>query len=219
MFQSKSIKTRVGIVSLAMCLMVTLAVADPTTGFTQNPFTFRLQWPYNLPQSARFSFLNGVYHLWVFSNDKPLRPGNTTRPRTEMRFADYTSGAHEYAADLMVPTGTSGTCVYQIHTGDAQSPKFGATQIMLFFEAANGGSLHIYHGQQIASGLYNKYFHLNAIQDTKTHLISIYINGALVYTKKDNGAGDYYMKSGVYGQSDMSKEMQVFIKNPTLWSK
>ncbi len=155
----------------------------------------------------------------VFSNDKPFAPGNTTKPRTEMRFDDYTSGQHQYSADLMVPSGTGGVDLMQIHTGNAQSPKFGATTLMLFFETSNGGSLHLYSGTQLASNLYNKWFHLNVIHDTRTGLMTVYVNGTLVLTKHDNGAGDFYMKTGVYAQNGETKKMEVFIKNLTLWSK
>jgi len=218
MFGSQWIK-RAGMISLVACFSTIAAFADPTSGWTEDPLSYKVQSPYNLPVSARFTITDGVYHLWVFKTDKPFSKGNTTRPRTEMRFPEYTSGSHQYAANLMVPTGSSGFCVYQIHTGDAQSPKYGATQVMLFFEAADGGSVHIYHGQEIAKGLYNKYWHLNATHDVSTHVIDIYINDKLVYSKKDNGAGNFYMKSGAYAQSDESSEMQTYETDPSLWSK
>ncbi|HTD23767.1 MAG TPA: polysaccharide lyase family 7 protein [Terriglobales bacterium] len=219
MSRPKMIKVFVCAVTIAACILATNAFAGLTTGWTQDPLTFKVQWPFNVPESSRFTLTNGVYHFVVFSNDKPFAPGNTTKPRTEMRFDDYTSGQHQYSADLMVPSGTGGVDLMQIHTGNAQSPKFGATTLMLFFEVSNGGSLHLYSGTQLASNLYNKWFHLNVIHDTKTGLMTVYINGTLVLTRHDNGAGDFYMKTGVYAQNGETKKMEVFIKNLTLWSK
>jgi Alginate lyase len=219
MSRSKATRMLVCAVTIAACVLAPIAFAVIGTGWNPAPLSFKVQWPFNVPESSRFTLTNGVYHLLVFSNDKPFAPGNTTKPRTEMRFDDYTTGAHQFEADMMVPAGTGGTSIMQIHTGNAQSPKFGATQLMLFFETSAGGSLHFYSGQQLAGNLYNKWFHLNVIHDTKTGLITVYINGTLVFSKHDNRAGDYYMKGGVYAQNGETKKMEVFIKNLKLWSK
>jgi len=220
MSRSKATKMFVCAVMIAACALAPIAFAVIGTGWTVDPLNFKVQWPFNVPESSRFTLTNGVYHFIVFSNDKPFAPGNTTRPRTEMRFDDYTSGAHQYDADLMVPCcSVGGVDLMQIHTGNAQSPKFGATQLMLFFEASNHGSLHFYSGQQLASNLYGKWFHLNVIHDTKSGLMTVYINGALVFSKHDNKAGDYYMKTGVYAQHGATPKMEVFIKNLQLFSK
>ncbi|HXA14441.1 MAG TPA: polysaccharide lyase family 7 protein [Opitutaceae bacterium] len=213
--------TKFGFVTLAImaCILAPAVLADPTAGWTPEEVSYKVHWPYDVPQSTRFSLNDNVFHLWVFNNDKPLRPGNTTKPRTELRFPDYTSGAQQYEADLMVPSGTAGTCIMQIHTGDDQSAQFGATTFMLFVEPQDGGSLYFYSKQQLAHNVYDQWFHLNVIHDLGTGLVTVYLNNQKAFSTHDQQAGDYYMKTGVYGQAGETKKMEVFIKNLRLWSK
>lgn len=197
----------------------TAAMALPTEGFRPERLSYRLQKPYNIPIEERYSARDGTYHFWVFSDDKPLRPGNRTKPRTEMRFPDYTHGAEEYEADLLVPRGTAGVCVMQIHTADDLSPRYGATTFMVFVEASDGGSLHFYSGPELARNIYGRWFHLNVIHDLGTDTVSMYLDNRLVFTKRDQRAGDYYMKTGVYAQRGETKLMQVYIRNLRLWRR
>jgi hypothetical protein len=206
---------------LALACAAAFAGAEPDmAGWTEAPVKFHVQSPYNLPQSDRYTVSNGVYHLRVLNHDAAFASGNTTKPRTEQRFdPDYTSRQIQYAADLMVPAGTSNVCVMQIHTGNADSPRYGATTFMLFIKSDNGGSLHFYSGEQIlATNLYDKWFHLVVRHDLNTHLIEAWIDGRQVFTKKDNGAPDFYMKDGVYTQTGASPEMEVYIKNIQFWT-
>lgn len=206
---------------LALASAAAFAGAEPDlTGWTEAPVKFHVQSPYDLPQSDRYSVSNGVYHLRVLNHDAAFASGNTTKPRTEQRFdPDYTSHQIQYAADFMVPAGTSNTCVMQIHTGNADSPQYGATTFMLFIKSDNGGSLHLYSGQEtLATNLYDKWFHLVVRHDLNTHLIEAWIDGRQVVTRKDNGAPDFYMKDGVYTQTGASPEMQVYIKNIKFWT-
>ena len=60
---------------------------DPTHGFTELPLNtsnYQIQKPYNLPLGNRYSFVNGVHKLWVYSTDKPLSKSSPTKPRTEI---------------------------------------------------------------------------------------------------------------------------------------
>ena len=62
--------------------------ADLTDDFTLVPLTesnFELQKPYDIPLDQRYSFVNGVHHLWVYGDDKPHDPSSHTQPRTEIR--------------------------------------------------------------------------------------------------------------------------------------
>lgn len=61
--------------------------ADPTDGFTALPFdksVYNIHKPYDLPVDQRYSFVNGVHKLWVYSTDKPFRQDSPTKPRTEI---------------------------------------------------------------------------------------------------------------------------------------
>ena len=60
---------------------------DLTIGFTELPLEHTnlvIQKPYDLPESARYSFVNGVHKLWVYSTDKPHSINSKTNPRTEI---------------------------------------------------------------------------------------------------------------------------------------
>jgi len=47
--------------------------ADPTAGLKQYSDTFKVQHPYNLPESARFSTTAGPeYNAWIMKGDKPF---------------------------------------------------------------------------------------------------------------------------------------------------
>jgi hypothetical protein len=64
------------------------SAADPTDGFTPVPLTeanFVLQKPYNVPLNERYSYEDGIRHLWVYATDKPHDPSSNTQPRTEVR--------------------------------------------------------------------------------------------------------------------------------------
>jgi hypothetical protein len=207
----------------------TLAVrADDTTfsdpvsgqdGWTEIEPDFKVQSPYNLPQGQRYTEDGGVYHMVVMNNDEPFGKGNTTKPRTEQRFEpDYTSGKVYYAADLMVPQGTSNVCVMQIHTGNEQSHQFGATTFMLFFMSDGGGSLHLYSSKPLLAGnLYDKWFHLSVLHDVPGQTITAWVDGKEIIVHKANASPDFYIKDGVYSQKGASPKMEVYIKNIKMW--
>jgi len=213
-------KVTAALFALAAC--VGIANADPVSGqngWSSAPVNFKVQYPYNLSQSDRYSYSGGVYHLWVYNTDQPFEEGSTTRPRTEQRFnPDYTAHEIQYASDMMVPSGTDAVCIFQIHTGDAQSPQYGPVGFMMFWSAKDGGSVHNGFGAELASNLVGQYFHVNADHNLNNHTIQIWINSKKVLTEQDNGATDYYMKDRVYMQQGGSSEMQVYIKNIKFWT-
>ena len=121
------------------------------TGWTAQTATFKVQWPYNLPENSRYALSNGVYHLWVYSNDAPFSASSTTSPRTEQRFTpDYTTGEIQYQSTMMTTTNVNAFCVFQIHTGDAEESAYGSTTFMLFWYGSDGGSVHDYSGTELA---------------------------------------------------------------------
>lgn len=184
------------------------------SGWISKPVTFKVQSPTNVPRDARYFFTNNIYHCLTYNNDASFSAGNKTKPRTEQRFPDYTSGEIQYQAVMMAPSNENSYCVFQIHTSDAQSPAHGATTFMLFWFASDGGSLHVYAGKEIAGNLGNQWFQLNVDHNLVTHTIQVWVNRKPVWTQKDNGAGDFYMKDGVYEQSHIpSHEMDTYITN------
>jgi Alginate lyase len=206
-----------GVVLTGCCQ--TAATDVLTEGWTSAPLKFKVQVPYNLNESDRYSFSHGIYHLWVYSNDLSLRKDSKTKPRSEMRFPDYTSGWQQFSADVYVPSGTSGVCIMQIHTGDKKVPHahVGATIMMAF---VIDGTLHFYSKNIITQNVYDHWFHLNVMHNTKNNHIDIYINGQLRYATIYHGkANDWYMKCGVYSQRHASPEMQVYFQNVKLWTK
>ena len=190
----------------------------PTDGWTPDKLDYKIQFPYNQTEGNRYSSSNEVHHLWVFNTDKPFAAGNKTLPRTEMRFnPDYTSGLHQFEADMMIPTNTDDVTIMQIHTGNADSGKFGPVALML--QVHNHGNLYQGRNSLVFPDIYGKWFHLNVIHDVATRTISVYINDKLAGKFRDPGAPDYYFKCGVYMCRGGSTEMQVYIKNVKLWHK
>ena len=71
---------------------------DPTRGFTHvalDKSSYKVQRPHNVPVDQRYSFINGVHKLWVYSSDKPHTPISKTKPRTEIRIKVFSSTKRE----------------------------------------------------------------------------------------------------------------------------
>ena len=67
-----------------------------TDGFLSLPLNqsnLVIQRPYDVPEDQRYSFVDGVHKLWVYSTDKPHSPTSKTHPRTEIRI--HVSNASE----------------------------------------------------------------------------------------------------------------------------
>jgi len=185
----------------------------------KTPLDFHVQWPTNALESDRYTFSNNIYHMLVYSNDGAFQVGNTTLPRTEQRFEpDYTNGDIQYQSSMMVPSDTSGVCIFQIHTGDAQSDAFGSTTMMLFWYSTNGGSVYQHSGTQLVTNLVNQWFQVNVDHNMNARIVTVWINGVEVWQNQDNGAGDFYFKDGVYAQDKDSYEMENYVTNILIWT-
>jgi hypothetical protein len=190
------------------------------SGWTSQTVNFNVQWPYNLSESSRYTLTNGVYHMWVFSNDAPFEEGSSTLPRTEQRFnPDYTSGEIQYQSMMMANPNENSYCIFQIHTGDAQEDQYGSTAFMLFWFSSDGGSVHDYSGTELAKNLGSSWFQVNVDHNLVTHTINVWINKNLVWTQQDNGATDFYLKDGVYEQSHgPTLRMDTYVKDIQEWT-
>ncbi len=211
-----------GILFLAMTASAQLGGG---TGWMSFPATFKVQWPTNATESERYWFTNNIYHCLAFSTDGAFSVGNTTLPRTEQRFPDYTNGGKttigeiQYQSMEMAPSNENSYCVFQIHSGDSESDAFGSTTFMLFWFTNNNGSVHDYSGTQLASNLGNKWFQLNVDHNLVDHMIKVWINRSLVWTQFDNTAGDFYFKDGVYEQDhNPTLQMDTYITNILMWT-
>ncbi|HEY1789227.1 MAG TPA: polysaccharide lyase family 7 protein [Verrucomicrobiae bacterium] len=195
-------------------------------GWAPYRVSFKIQSPTNVAEGQRYWFTNNIYHCEVFSNDGAFEAGNTTLPRTEQRFEpDYTNGGTapigeiQYQSSEMAPSNENSYCVFQIHTGDAESDADGSTAFMLFWFTNNNGSVRDYSGTQLAGNLGNKWFQVNVDHNLVNRSIRVWINQQSVWTQQDNGAGDFYFKDGCYEQShNPTLKMDTYITNVLMWT-
>ncbi|KAH9669252.1 Alginate lyase2 domain-containing protein [Citrus sinensis] len=179
---------------------------DPTHGFTELPLNtsnYQIQKPYNLPLCNRYSFVNGVHKLWVYSTDKPLSKSSPTKPRTEISITgyNYSSNVWQFEGYGYVPCGTSGVCIMQVL--GASPPHATTLQLRVY-----NGSLSYYRDPILVPNVYDKWFRLNVIHDVNASTVKIYIDGTLKYEAAGRGGNSYHFKFGVYGQINESYYME-----------
>lgn len=186
--------------------------AGPTSGLTSYPDTYKVQHPYDLPQSARFSVSSGpVYNAWILRDDKPFKQGSGTGPRTEMRWAtDWSGTEHQWSGDVLIDSGTSGACIMQVK---------GATGGEAIYLNVHGdGSLYnSVDKTPLATGLWGSWFHLNADFAPASGTARVWINGKLVLTAHYSAPADkvWYFKNGVYNTTGAKAE--AHFRNITFW--
>jgi hypothetical protein len=204
-----------GLALAAVAALLTIPVAahavttGPTTGLTQYHDTYKVQQPYNLPVSARFSVTTAVYNTWVLKGDKPLSRGSKTGPRTEMRWlTDWTRTEHMWDGDVLVDPGTEGTCIMQIKSDTNGEP---------IFVVVKGGNL--YHGTNtlVAHNVVGHWFHLTTDFNPATGTGHIWVDHVLVFTRHVNNPIKvvYYFKNGVYSLS--GAKSSTHFRNITFW--
>jgi len=195
-------------------LLTSIASADPTNAWASETLHYEIQAPYDLKKSNRYAYdaQTDTRHLWVFDTDKPDTKSSKRPPRTEMAFDHYTSGQHQFEADVLVVTNTSKVSIMQIFGGDDHH----ATSLQL---RVYDGNLKQYDYKTLLSDIYGKWFHLNVTHDIATHEIQIFINGSLALTTKDFGGDVWHFKCGVYSEKKSSKKMEVFYRNIKIYKK
>ncbi|KAL5999958.1 hypothetical protein ACLOJK_034635 [Asimina triloba] len=186
------------VMGIALLLCCTHAASglpsdDPAYGFVSLPLNSSnlvIQRPYDLPESSRYSFIDGVHRLWVYATDKPHSPTSNTKPRTEIRI-------HEYGNSKAMDSFQMGPQV------------FGAsTQATTAAVTVYNGSLTYYRNPIIVPYIYDRWFRLNVIHDVEAKNVSIFIDGVLKLTVADHGGTSHYFKCGVYTQVDSSDCME-----------
>ncbi|MBB5889714.1 polysaccharide lyase family 7 protein [Kutzneria kofuensis] len=188
--------------------------ADPTAGLKQYSDTFKVQHPYDLPQSARFSTSAGpVYNAWIMKGDKPFSQGSGTGPRTEMRWGtNWSRTEHQWSADVLVDSGTEGACIMQVK-GDTGGEA-------VYLNVHNNGSLYnSVNKTPIATGLWGKWFHLNTDFNPADGSFRVWIDGRQVLSGHYSAPASkvWYFKNGVYNTNGAKAE--AHFKNITFWQK
>jgi hypothetical protein len=165
---------------------------DPRAGWTEFMDTFKVQHPYDLMESDRFKLENGVYTLWVFPTDKAHQPGNTTAPRTEMRWSNWTTGERMWEADMMFEAPLTHTCVMQIHNVGAA--------IAAYMQVNDGELRNAAGGGTFLKGYYDKWFNMKVAFNPDTLQVRTWVNNCLIGTTKAPKGPDpnWYFKNGVY---------------------
>jgi hypothetical protein len=210
----RSNRTVIFLMGIIFSLFGSIALADPTAGWTLETLHFEIQSPYDLKHSDRYAFdaSTDTFHMWVFVTDKPSAKSSTRPPRTEMSFDKYTSGQHQFEADVMVVTNTSDVSIMQVFGGEYyhEDSSQHATSLQL---RVYDGKLKWYDKKTLLSNIYGQWFHLNVTHNVSTHEIQIFINGKSAMTFKDNGGKEWHMKCGVYAQKRAKGKMDVYYRN------
>jgi hypothetical protein len=181
----------------------------PTAGLTKYSDTYKVQQPYDLPVSARFSVTAGVYNTWVLKGDKPLSPGSGTGPRTEMRWnTNWTRVEHMWDGDVLVDPGTENTCIMQIKSNTNGEP---------IYVVVKGGNLYHGSGNLVAHNVVGHWFHLTTDFNPTTGTGHIWVNGVLVFTRHVTNplSVQYYFKNGVYNLA--GAKSSTHFRNITFW--
>ncbi|VAH57839.1 unnamed protein product [Triticum turgidum subsp. durum] len=188
---------------------------NPTAGFQKVQLAdgdFQVQSPYNVPESQRFQYRNGVRTFWVHRNDKPFNTVTHTNPRSEGH--DYSSGVWQFEGYGYVPSGTSGVSVMQIHNEE------GAAHSTVLMLHVYDGVLRFYSGAAIEPDIYDRWFRLNVMHDVGASTVAVYVDGERKFSTSVTPSESYYFKFGVYMQHhDQSSCMESRWTNVTLYTK
>jgi hypothetical protein len=188
--------------------------ADPTAGLTQYTDTYKVQQPFNVPVSARFSVTAGPeYNAWILKGDKPFKQGSGTGPRTEMRWStDWSQTEHQWSADVLVDSGTQGAAIMQVK---------GATggEAIYLNVHDNGNVYNSVNNTPLAKNLWGTWFHVNADFNPANGTVHVWINGTLVLTTHYSAPASkvWYFKNGVYNTT--AAKAEAHFKNITFWKK
>jgi hypothetical protein len=168
---------------------------DPTAGFTEYKDTFRVEHPYDLPVTDRFSIDGGIYTYWVRQGDKRHNPTSTARnPRTEARYSqNFRTGVRMFSADVFWERSVNnGTIVMQVHTT--------TTGIGPVYMVAEGANVSPISGARVPGGLFDRWINLKVEINAATTGSRYWVNNCLVATKGSGtrGDGNNYFKLGVY---------------------
>nr|XP_027076863.1 citrate-binding protein-like [Coffea arabica] len=186
--------------------LATACSIDPTDGFVELPFNtsfYHIQKPFDLPVDQRYSFVDGVHKLWVYSTDNPLSRNSPTMPRTEIMINgyNYSSGVWQFEGYGFVPNGTSGVCIMQVF---GASPPHASTLMLRVYN----GSLTYYRANVLVPNVYDRWFRVNVIHDVAASKLKVYIDGVSTFEAAGRGGNSHHFKCGVYSQIGDSYYME-----------
>ncbi len=185
----------------------------PTAGLRQYPDSYKVQQPYDLPPSARFSVTGGpTYNAWIVKGDKPFSQGSGTGPRTEMRWGSWSGVEHMWEADVMIDPGTDGAAIMQVKSNDGFEP--------VYVNVRNNGTLYNDSNHTpLASNMEGVWFHMLCSYDPVSGDGSVWINGRLTITRHDpHPIGTvWYFKNGVYNVT--SARAEAHFTNMRFWTR
>ncbi|HXU81529.1 MAG TPA: hypothetical protein VN914_09030 [Polyangia bacterium] len=184
---------------------------DPTVGYTEYKDSFVVQRPRNLAAKDRFKYENGIYTAWIFPNDQPHKPNNTTNPRTETRFSDLGTGEHIMSIDIMVEPGTSGTVIHQFKSAGTQGGNIGT------YIEMNGGTMRDRAGT-VATNVSGKWVNIKVAFNIPTGVGRIWLNNCLKVTTQKEKNALWYFKFGTY-HCDNAPMCRANFKNIHLYQK
>ncbi|XP_038989837.1 citrate-binding protein-like [Phoenix dactylifera] len=187
---------------------------DPTYGFISLPLNnsnFDIQKPYDLPVSERYSFINGIHKLWVLSTDKPHSLMSHTAPRTEIRIQQkyylHQYNTKPFQMELLYPRLANLIIFLIIFLSKGYDYSSGVWQFEGRACLCPKRNIRCVHHASFWSKSDGYNSNAESLQWC-THLVKVFIDGALKLVVNDRGGASHYFKYGVYAQNDSSYFME-----------
>jgi hypothetical protein len=170
------------------------------------------EWTYHVPPNAdeygqRYTYEDGVFHLWVEDTDLSTFPGNDSGPRSEVRVKnEYVSGSRQFQADVLIVAGAEKVGVWQLF----QRPYPWMIRIY------DGGFRQYGNGSSFGDLKMGVWFRFHTVHHAASRNLKIYVDGSLVLDttiSESDGSVDFYNKFGVYGREGMGELNEIYFKN------
>ena len=168
------------------------------------PDSFTVQNRTSAPLSQRFTNVNGVITTTVFAGEQ----------RVELRWQTWShqNTYNQFECDAMFDSGTQHTAIHQIKSNTAGEP--------IYIQVAAPGTIRNDNGSVFATGMANKWFHVNSFFNPANGDAQLFINGSRVVTRTfHTGSRDFYFKNGVYNNGlPPGGRSRASFKNIKHWS-
>lgn len=192
-----------GVLALGLCGLAASAQAQVGTGWTRYYPTKKIHLD-NESGLQTFSWTSYKSVCSPICADYRYDSGSLTETfrlldnrsnRSEIRLENnYTSGQRQFQGYVRVSSPTNDEAIMQVFGAEG-----GATAAMVRAFSSSGGSLRIYSGTTIATGVYGVWRRLNVIHDANANTIKVYVDGSLKWSGADRGDATHYFKYGAYG--------------------